>query len=328
MAPAHPTDSTFDHASATAPGAAIVDAKGMRFDVDRAFITLVQIISLSAIVVLGWMGVMIANQAGPAVQQFGLGFLWTQEWDVNNLVFGALSYIYGTLVSSTIALVMALPIGIAAAVVTSERFLPPALQSAIAFIIELIAAIPSVIIGLWGIFVLIPVLLPIQLWLVDHLGWMPWFSTQPVGPSMLVAATILAIMILPTITAISRDVLQAVPPELRSASAALGATQWETIFGVLLPASASGILGAAMLALGRALGETMAVTMVIGNADQISVSLLNPGNTIPAILANQFAEAIDGLHIGALMYLALILFALTLLVNIAANVMVSLLNRS
>jgi phosphate transport system permease protein len=262
------------------------------------------------------------------VQQFGLGFLWTQEWDVNNLVFGALSYIYGTLVSSTIALVMALPIGIAAAIVTSERFLPPALQSAIAFIIELIAAIPSVIIGLWGIFVLIPALLPIQLWLADHLGWMPWFNTQPVGPSMLVAATILAIMILPTITAISRDVLRAIPPELRSASAALGATQWETIFGVLLPASASGILGAAMLALGRALGETMAVTMVIGNSDQISISLLNPGNTIPAILANQFAEAIDGVHVGALMYLALILFALTLLVNIAANLMVSLLNRS
>jgi phosphate transport system permease protein len=303
-------------------GMTIVDAKGSRFRLDQSFLRLVQSLSLITIGLLVWLCMVIFQQALPAVQQFGLPFLWTQEWDVNNLLFGALPYIYGTLVSSAIALVIALPVGVAVAIVTSERFLPPWVQAPIAFIVQLIAAIPSVIIGLWGIFVLIPFFRPIQLGLASHLQWFPLFSTEPFGPSMLVAGVILAVMVVPTIAAISRDVLQAVPKDLRSASAALGATQWETIFQVLLPAAGSGIVGAAMLAMGRALGETMAVTMVIGNSDQISLSLLSPGNTIPAMLANQFAEANDPVHLGALMYLALVLFALTLAVNIAASVMV------
>ncbi|MCY7274983.1 MAG: phosphate ABC transporter permease subunit PstC, partial [Phormidesmis sp. CAN_BIN44] len=262
------------------------------------------------------------RQAQPAIEKFGFGFLWTQNWDINELTFGALPYIYGTLVSSAIALVIALPVGLAVAIVASESFLPSWIRSAIAFVVELIAAIPSVIVGLWGIFVLIPFLQPVQQWLFQHFSWIPIFNSEPAGPSMLIAGIILSIMILPTIAAISRDVLMAIPKELRSASASLGATQWETIFRVLLPSAISGILGAAMLGLGRALGETMAVTMVIGNSDQISISLLNPGNTIPALLANQFAEASDGLHVGALMYLALILFALTLIVNMLAIVLV------
>ncbi len=290
--------------------------------IDQGFTWLVQGFAVSVVLVLGWMSWVIFRQAQPAIEKFGFGFLWTQNWDINELTFGALPYIYGTLVSSAIALIIALPIGLAVAVVTSERFLPPWIRSPIAFVVELIAAIPSVIIGLWGIFVLIPFLQPVQQWLFQHLSWIPIFNSEPAGPSMLIAGIILAIMILPTIAAISREVLIAIPKELRTASASLGATQWETIFRVLLPSAISGILGAAMLGLGRALGETMAVTMVIGNSDQISTSLLNPGNTIPALLANQFAEASDGLHIGALMYLALILFALTLIVNMLAIVLV------
>ncbi|MGL5926603.1 PstC family ABC transporter permease, partial [Chroococcidiopsis sp.] len=179
----------------------------------------------------------------------------------------------------------------------------------------------------WGIFVLIPFLQPIQQWLYDHFAWIPLFSTPPAGYGMSSAGVILAIMVLPTMAAISREVLLAVPKELRSGSMSLGATRWETIFGVLLPAGISGIVGAAILALGRALGETMAVTMVIGNTAQISPSLLDVGYTIPAVLANEFGEALDGLHVGALMYLALILFLVTLLVNIASVALVKFISR-
>ncbi|UBF27272.1 phosphate ABC transporter permease subunit PstC [Kovacikia minuta CCNUW1] len=276
---------------------------------------------------LFWIGWVIFERAQPAIQAFGWGFLTSQEWNIIDLKFGALPYIYGTLVSSAIALILAVPIGLAAALVTSEKFLPPWVRSPLAFVIELIAAIPSVIIGLWGIFVLIPVMQPIQLWLYKNFSQFPLFSTEPFGPGMLVAGVILAIMILPTIAAISRDVLLAVPSDLRTASMALGATRWETIFRVLLPTAVSGVLGAAILGLGRALGETMAVTMVIGNSAQISPSLLNLAYTIPAVLANEFAEALDDLHIGALMYLALILFGLTLAVNVAAVFMVRVLNH-
>lgn len=289
---------------------------------DRGFAWVLQAVALASIGVLLWMGWVIFKSAAPAIQAFGLGFLSRQEWDVNQLQFGALTYIYGTLVSSFIALLFAVPVGITVAIVTSEKFLPAVVRSLLGFLVELIASIPSVIIGFWGIFVLIPFMKPIQLWLHQQFGWIPFFSTETFGPSLLVAGTILAVMILPTIAAISRDVMTSIPQELRTASMSLGATRWEMIFTILLPASASGIVGAVILALGRALGETMAVTMVIGNSDQVSLSLLDASNTIPAILANQFPEALDELHIGALMYLALILFALTLIVNIIATVLV------
>jgi phosphate transport system permease protein len=231
------------------------------------------------------------------------------------------------LVSSGLALLLAVPIGLAVALITSEDFLPPWVRSPIAFLVELIAAIPSVIIGLWGIFVLIPFLQPIQDWLYQYFQWIPLFSTQSSGYSMMAAGTLLTIMILPTMAAISREVLIALPKELRSGSMSLGATRWETIFRVLLPAGISGILGAVILALGRALGETMAVTMVIGNSPTISPSILELGYTIPAVLANEFGEAQDELHVGALMYLALILFAVTLIVNIVAVLMVRLIGH-
>lgn len=289
---------------------------------DRGFAWFLQITALAAIALLFWMGSVIFQQAFPAIKTFGAAFLTSQDWDVSQLQFGALTYLYGTVVSSAIALLFAVPIGIFVAIVTSEKFLPAWVRSPLGFLVELIASIPSVIVGLWGIFVLIPVLKPIQLWLHNQFGWIPLFSTETFGPSMLVAGVILAIMILPTIAAISRDVMASFPPDLRTASMSLGATRWEMICTVLLPASLSGIAGAVILGLGRALGETMAVTMVIGNSDLISISLLDSGNTIPAILANQFPEALDELHIGALMYLSLILFALTLVVNVLAMLIV------
>lgn len=295
---------------------------GMSSWVNQGFVWLTRGFALLTVLTLLWMGWVIFKQAQPAINAFGFGFLTSQEWDIANVQFGALPYIFGTVVTSAIALILALPIGLAVALVTSENFLPPWVRSPIAFLVELIAAIPSVIVGLWGIYLLIPFLQPIQLWLYAHFKWIPLFSTQPFGSGMLAAGVILAIMILPTIAAISREVLLAIPSDLRSASMSLGATRWETIFGVLLPASVSGLLGAAMLGLGRALGETMAVTLVIGNSAQISPSLLNVGYTIPALLANEFGEALDPLHIGALMYLALILFALTLAINVVAILMV------
>jgi phosphate transport system permease protein len=188
--------------------------------------------------------------------------------------------------------------------------------------VELLAAIPSVVYGLWGIFIIIPLLKPVGNWLNATLGWIPLFGTTPAGPGMLPAALVLSIMILPIITAISRDSLASLPPELRQASLGLGATRWETIFRVLVPAAFSGIVGGIMLALGRAMGETMAVTMIIGNSNRLSVSLLDPANTISSLLANQFAEA-SGMQVSALMYAGLVLLILTLAVNILADYIVN-----
>ncbi|MBC6432922.1 phosphate ABC transporter permease subunit PstC [Nostoc sp. HG1] len=302
--------------------------RGTNLWFDQGFTRLVYFFAVITVAVLFVMSWVILHEALPAIKQFGLGFLWGQDWDTGNQVFGALPYVYGTLVSSAIAILFAVPVGIAVALVTSENFLPSSLRTTLAFVVELIAAIPSVIIGLWAIFVFIPVLEPLQKWLANAFKWIPLFNTEdPTGTNMLTAGIILAIMILPTMAAITRDVLMALPKELRSASMALGGTRWETIFRVLLPAGFSGMVSAGMLALGRALGETMAVTMVIGNSAQISASLLNPGYTIPSVLANEFAEAEPGLHIGALSYLALILFGLTLAVNIGAVLLVKWVGR-
>ncbi|MBW4443966.1 MAG: phosphate ABC transporter permease subunit PstC [Plectolyngbya sp. WJT66-NPBG17] len=287
--------------------------------IDLGFAWGLRILALSTIAILAWMGWIIFNAALPAIKTFGLGFITRQEWDVNQLQFGAKTYLYGTIVTSAIALLFSVPIGVMMAIVTSEKFLPGWIRSTLGFLIELIASIPSVIIGFWGIFVLIPFMKPLQSALHQQLSWIPLFGTETFGPSLLVAGTILAVMILPTIAAISRDVMLAIPQDLRTASLSLGATRWEMITTVLIPASLSGIISAIMLALGRALGETMAVTMVIGNSDQVSLSLLDAGNTIPSILANQFPEALDELHVGSLMYLALILFGLTLIINMIAN---------
>lgn len=281
-------------------------------------------VSIGILVLMGWK---ILEHAAPALKQFGVGFLFDREWNVPDLKFGALPLIYGTLGSSFIALVFAIPIGLAVAIVTSEDLLPQWLRSSIAFTIELIAAIPSVIFGLWGFYTLVPLLRPVQEFLHVKFGSIPWFSTEPSGFGLLTAGVLLAIMILPTLAAVSREVLLVVPGYLRTGSMALGATRWETIFRVVLPKAFSGIVGGVMLALGRALGETMAVTMVIGNATTLGPSLFEAAYSIPAILANQFAEAQEDIHIGALTYLVLILFVLTLAVNIGAIGLVRLVER-
>jgi phosphate transport system permease protein len=258
----------------------------------------------------------------PAIRQSGLGFLFSTEWDPVRNVYGALPVISGTLVSALLSLLIAVPLGLGTAIFLSEDFIPLNIRTVFIFLVELLAAIPSVVYGLWGIFVLIPLLKPFGVWLHENFGWFPLFSSSPVGPGMLPAGVILAIMILPIITAIARDSLATLPPELRQASLGLGATRWETIFRVLVPAAFSGIVGGIMLALGRAMGETMAVTMIIGNSNKLSASILDPANTIASLLANQFAEA-SGLQVSALMYAGLVLMILTLVVNILAELIVN-----
>ena len=277
-------------------------------------------------VALVWVAIlaMLMVNAVPAFQTFGLQFLITSAWNpvAGREQYGALPMIYGTLVSSMLALSLALPLGLGAAICLSETFIPAPIRRVLIALVELLAAIPSVVYGLWGIFMLIPWTTKLGNQLHHYWGTWPWFSRPPVGPGLLPAGIILAIMILPMITALSRDALVALPPDLRQTSLGLGATRWETIVRVLLPAAFSGIAGGVMLALGRAMGETMAVTMVIGNANQINASLLAPANTIAALLANQFAEA-NGLQISALMYAALVLLILTLGVNVAAIAIVN-----
>jgi len=288
---------------------------------DRSFVWLTRIFALAVAGTLLWIAVQVAIGAWPAIQKFGLSFLAQSTWNPVNDEYGVLPQVYGTILSSLIGLLIAVPIGVGTAVLLSENFFPTQIRVVLVFLIELLAAIPSVVYGVWGIFVLIPILNNMGRWLNQYFGWFPLFSTSPTGPGMLPAGIILAIMTLPIITAISRDALISVPSSLRQASIGLGATRWETIFQVLIPAAFSGIVSAVMLALGRAMGETMAVTMLIGNSNKISPSLLAPANTISSLLANQFSEA-SGLQVAALMYAALVLFVLTLIVNILAEFIV------
>jgi len=291
---------------------------------DNFFVGLTIAFAVATGVLLLAIAVVILSQSLPAMGEFGLKFLWNSAWNPveGREEYGALPMIYGTLVSSLIALLIAVPLGLGTAIFLSENFIPLQIRTILVFMVELLAAIPSVVYGLWGIFVLIPFLRGIGTWLYNTMGWFPLFGTAPVGPGMLPAGVILAIMILPIITAISRDSLAALPPDLRQASLGIGATRWGTIFRVLIPAAISGIVGGIMLAMGRAMGETMAATMIIGNSNQLNISLLAPANTIASLLANQFAEA-KGLQVSALMYAAFVLMIMTLIVNILAEFIVN-----
>jgi phosphate transport system permease protein len=290
---------------------------------DKGFIWLTRILALSVALLLVVIAFTVLIRAMPAIGQYGLGFLFSSDWNPveGREVYGALPIIYGTLVSSAIALILAIPLGVGTAVFLSEDFLPLSVRTPLVFMVELLAAIPSIVYGLWGIFVLAPAIDPVLKWLHQSFGWIPLFSTVPGNRSMLIAGIILTIMILPIITAISRDSLVSLPPDLRQASLGLGATRWETLFRVLIPAAFSGIVGGIMLALGRAMGETMAVTLVIGASNTISPSLLAPAQTIASLLALQFAEA-KGLQVAALMYAGFVLFILTLIVNVFAELIV------
>ena len=252
--------------------------------------------------------------------RYGVPFLWTKVWDPVAEDFGAWPFLFGTLYSSFLALAISVPLGVGAAVFLAE-LAPRRLSDAATFLIELLAAVPSVVLGLMGVFVLVPAVRAVEPALGKWLGWLPFFSGPAYGVGMLSAALILSVMILPYITSITRDVLLGVPRPLKEAMLALGATRWEVVTGVSLPYARSGILGAVFLALGRALGETMAVTMLIGNDPKAAWSLFAPGYTMSAVLANEFAEASSDVYLHALTAIGLTLFAVTIVINGLARLM-------
>ncbi len=271
-------------------------------------------------VVIGILSALL-NESRLSMAAFGWSFVVGQDWDPVAKVFGALPFIYGTVVTSLIALALATPFGIAVAVFLTE-LAPRGSRRALSFGAELLAAIPSVVYGLWGIFVLAPFLQSVIEPGLGHFAFLPIFAGPPYGVGLLAGGTIVAIMIVPTIIAIARDVMTAVPVAQREAAYALGATQWEVISSAVIPYAASGIIGAVMLALGRAVGETMAVTMVIGNNPQIVGSLFALGNSMASLLANEFTEAAYPLYVSALIEIGLVLFGVTVLLNILARLLV------
>ncbi|TVQ43823.1 MAG: phosphate ABC transporter permease subunit PstC [Gloeocapsa sp. DLM2.Bin57] len=277
---------------------------------DNGFKIAAKTLAIAICLLIIWIILQVLIQAFPAIGKFGLGFLFSSQWDPIRDNFGLWPSIFGTLVSSALALLIAVPIGIGVAIFLSEDYIPSGIQRVFVFLVELLAAIPSVVYGLWGLFVLVPFLRPVGV----------------TRASMLPAVIILSIMVLPMISAISRDALSNVSKDMRQAAIGLGATRWETILQIVIPAASSGIIGGVMLALGRALGETMAIVMLIGNSNQVSFSLLQPATTISALIANQFAEA-QGLQVSALMYAAFVLSVITLIVNILAQVVVKQLQK-
>ena len=257
-----------------------------------------------------------------SIQKFGWSFLWQSTWDPVAEEFGALPFIYGTLITSAIALLIAIPVGLGVAIFLSE-LAPRWLSDPITFLVELLAAIPSVIYGLIGIFVLIPWMRNfLEPLLSGTLGFLPLFEGAPYGVGMLTAGIVLAIMVVPFIVSVSREILLAVPRSQREAILSLGATRWEMVWIAILPYARSGILGSIFLALARAIGETMAVTMVIGNRPEISASLFQPGYTMASVIANEFTEATSDLYINALIEIGLVLFAVTVVVNALARLLI------
>ena len=271
-------------------------------------------------------GVVLARQSVLSVQKFGMNFWRTEIWDPVAGEFGALPFIWGTLYSSVLALLIATPIALGIAVFISE-LCPAVLRQPLVFITELLAAIPSIVYGLWGIFVLVPAVRAVETSLPDAMRQLPLFSGPPLGLGMLSAALILAIMVIPFISSISREVLKSVPAAQREGAYALGATRFEAIRAALFYAR-TGIVGAVMLGFGRALGETMAVTMVIGNNPKVSVSLFAPQYTMAAVIANEFAEAADDLYLSALVEIGLVLFIITLIINSLSRLLIWSMARS
>ncbi len=281
------------------------------------------VLVFSLVVVMGYE---MYTSSALSINKFGWNFLFNSTWDPVMEVFGALPIIYGTLVSSFLALLISFPLGVGVAIFLSEHS-PDWLERPLSFLVELLAGIPSVIYGLWGIFVLVPWLrTDVEPYLMKHFGDLPFFKGAPYGFGMMAAAIILSVMVLPIISSISRDVLRSVPQSQREAAYGLGATKWEAT-KIVLANSKSGILGATMLGLGRAIGETMAVTMVIGNRPLISASLFDPSYTMASVLANEFTEATTDLYLSALIELALVLFVITILINALARLLVWSMNR-
>ena len=288
---------------------------------DKVFRTILIIAASTILIIVAAMVYMMAINSLPTIKEFGFGFLIGSDWQPASSIYGALPFIYGTIVSSIIALIISVPISLGVAVFLTEQA-PKKIATPIAFMVELLAAIPSVVYGLWGIFVLAPFIRDyLGVFLQTYLGFIPFFQGRLTGIGMLTGGIILALMTTPIITAVVRDILEVVPDTQREAALALGATKWETT-QIVLGNAASGIAGAVVLGLGRALGETMAITMVIGNSPQISASLFEPANTIASVLAANFAEATDELYLSALIEMGLVLFLVTFIVNAFAKVLI------
>ena len=281
---------------------------------NRGFQRLAYIFGAAVLALLSTILFEIMRHASTAMQQYGLSFLTGSVWDANRAQFGILPQIVGTLYTSLLGLVIGGGLGITVALVLSQGFLDRRIELVMKNVVELLAAIPSVVYGLWGIFALIPVVRGPANWVNEHLGFIPFFSTRLSGPGILPASLVLSIMILPTVTAISREAMAAVPRRLAAAAYGLGATRWEVIFRVTLPSAAGGIFGSLVLGFGRALGETMALAMLIGNANVFGWSLFAPGNTLAALLANHFPEA-GRVEVQALLYAAMVLLLITFVVN-------------
>jgi phosphate transport system permease protein len=289
---------------------------------DRAFKLILTLAALLIPLLLGFLVYELWSGARLAIGRFGLDFVTTSKWDPVAEEFGAFPLMFGTLLSSLIALLIAVPLSLGVAIYLTE-FAPKVVRQPVAFLIGLLAAIPSVVYGLWGIFVLIPVLrTTVFPFLKQVFGFLPFFQGPIYGPSMLAAGIILAIMVMPYIMSVSREVLLAVPNTQREAALALGATRWEAVTTAVVPYARSGLVGAVILGLGRALGETMAVTMLIGNRHEIAASLFAPGYTMAAAIANEFSEAVGDMHLSALAYVAFLLFVVTVVVNAAARLLI------
>ncbi len=278
-------------------------------------------LAAAILLLIAYFFVRLYSEARPAFNKFGVfGFTFDNNWDVSKDIFGALPLVVGTLITAALSLLIGVPIAVATAVYLVE-LCPARLKQPLTIMVELLAAVPSVVYGLWGVYVLIPKLLPAEKWFADTFHWIPFIGGGTVaGPNYFIGGLILAIMIIPIVSAISREVMATVPVEHKEAALALGATRWEMIKISVLPYSRSGISGAAMLGLGRAIGETIAVTLVIGNAPQLSGHLFGQGYTLAAVIANEFGEAAsDPVHRAALIAAGLVLFVLTLFVNALAR---------
>lgn len=289
---------------------------------DKAFMWGTLLLALCAVALPALIAVELARTSGPSLSRFGWGFITSRAWDPVREQFGALPFIYGTTVSSLLALIIAVPLGLGAAIWLVEMA-PRGISVVVGFLVELLAAIPSVVYGLWGVFVLVPILRDrFQVPIVERFPDLPLLSGQPFGIGMLAGGVILAIMIIPFITSVSQQVLEAVPNSQREAALSLGATRWEMIRTAVVPFGRSGVIGAIMLGLGRALGETMAITMVIGNVPSISIRLFDPGYSMASVLANEFSEATSDVHRAALIEIGLLLFILAIVVNVIARLLV------
>ncbi len=286
---------------------------------DRIFSGFTMLMAATVVFLIVLVGWQLWSGSRMSIQKFGFHFLASSDWDPVNDEYGALPFIFGTLVSSAIALIIAVPLSVATAIYLTE-LAPLWLRQPVVTLIEMLAAIPSVILGLWGIFVMVPWLRTDVMPILQHyFAWCPLFQGTIYGPCMLAGGMIIAIMIIPIITSVSREILISVPQLQREAAYALGATRWEVTRIAVLSYAKRGIFGAVILGLGRALGETMAVTMVIGNTPQLSASLFAPGYTLASVIANEFAEANDDLYLQSLFEIGLVLFCVTIVVNLLAQ---------